>query len=289
MELTKQDFSNLVKFIYEKCGIVIKDEKVYLVQQRLEPIAKLNGCHTFSEFYLKLITNCTPNLSDALITAITTNETSFFRDKHPFDTFENHILPELGRAVEERKGRTTERKGSKARIWCAASSTGQEPYCLAMIISEYIQKVKHKGIEPGDFSIVATDISSKVLAQAISGEFSDYEVKRGLKESYMNKYFFKEDGDRGKWVIDQNIRDLVEFRRLNLMEPFTKLGGFDAIFCRNVLIYFDEDSKRRIFDQFHHMLSNDGFLVLGSTESTYGITDKFKSARENSTIIYKKV
>lgn len=286
MELTEQDFNNLSKFIYDKCGIVIKNEKVYLIRQRLEPLAKLHGCNNFAEFYFKLSKNCSASLQDQIITAITTNETSFFRDTHPFETFETHMLPQLCASVEERKNRKPERKGSKARIWCAASSTGQEPYCIAMIIYEYMQNVKNRGITPNDFEIMATDISSKVLAQAISGEFREHEIKRGLQSSHMNKYFVKEDDNT--WVIDKKIRDLVEFRRLNLMESFTMLGGFDAIFCRNVLIYFDDTAKRKILDQFHHMLSDDGFLVLGSTESTYGITDKFKSIQHNKTIVYKK-
>ncbi len=285
MELTEQDFHNISKFIYDKCGIVIEKDKTYLIQQRLAPVAQSQGCDNFSQFHFKLANSYTPNLHDAIIAAITTNETSFFRDNHPFEIFKSHLLPQLGKAVEERKNRVPERKGAKARIWCAASSTGQEPYCLAMMIYEYIQNFMNKGLEASDFSIVATDISSRVLAQAITGEFSDYEVKRGLQSQYMQKFFTKE-GD--KWVIDQNIRDLVEFRRLNLMEPFTNLGGFDSIFCRNVLIYFDDQSKRKIFDQFHHMLANDGFLVLGSTESIYGITDKFESERHNNTIVYKK-
>lgn len=286
MELTKSDFQNICKFVYEKCGIVIKEGKDYLIKQRLAPIAQSHGCSNFSEFYFKISKNCTPNLHESIIAAITTNETSFFRDNHPFEAFKDHMLPSIGRAVEERKNRKPERKGSKARIWCAASSTGQEPYCLAMLIYQYVESAKYRGITANDFSIVGTDISSKVLAQAISGEFSDYELKRGLQESYVKKFFSKSEND--KWLVDQKIRDMVEFRRLNLMEPFSMLGGFDAIFCRNVLIYFDDAAKRNILEQFHHMLADDGFLVLGGTESTYGITEKFKSARYKETIIYKK-
>ncbi len=287
MELTDTDFVNLCKYIYDKCGIVIKSEKVYLIQERLAPVAESHGCKNFSEFYFKLAKNSPPSLQDQTITAITTNETSFFRDNHPFETFKKKILPELGKIVLERKNKIPERKGAKVRIWCAASSTGQEPYCLAILLHEYIRSVKHKGIIETDFEVLATDISSKVLAQAIAGEFRDFEVKRGLTASYMNTYFTQEEN--GKWTINKNIRDLVEFRRLNLMRSFTMLGGFDAIFCRNVLIYFDEDSKRKILDQFHYMLTNDGFLVLGGTENTYGITDKFKSEKHDKTIVYRKV
>ncbi|MGR3218824.1 MAG: CheR family methyltransferase, partial [Candidatus Anammoxibacter sp.] len=246
MELTKSDFENLSRFVYKTCGIVIKDEKTYLIQQRLEPIAKSIGCKNFAELCFKLSANCSSSLHDQIIAAITTNETSFFRDTHPFDTFKNTILPKLGNLVEERKNRKPVRKGAKIRIWCAASSTGQEPYCLAMIIYEYTQGVKYRGITENDFEIMATDISSKVLAKAIAGEYSDFEITRGLQPSHKNKFFIKENG---LWLIDNRIKDMVEFKRLNLMKPFTMLGGFDVIFCRNVLIYFDDPAKRSIFDQ----------------------------------------
>ena len=286
MELTSQDFANLSKFVYKKCGIVVKKEKTYLIQQRLSPIVIAEGCKSFDEFYLKISKGCNNNLHDQIIVAITTNETSFFRDNHPFETFKKDVLPQIEKVILERKSKVPQRKGAKIRLWCAASSTGQEPYCIAMIIYEYVQMVKSKGITIEDFEILATDISSKVLGQAIAGEFNEYEVLRGLPAAYKNRYFAK--GSDGLWVIDEKIRDLVEFRRLNLMERFTMLGGFDIIFCRNVLIYFDDDAKRKILDQFFSMLSDDGYLFLGATESVYGLTDMFKSVRTNSTILYKK-
>ncbi len=286
MELTAQDFANLSQYVYKKCGIVVKNEKTYLIQQRLAPIVKAEGCDSFGEFYLKLSKGHNNNLHDQVIVAITTNETSFFRDNHPFETFKKDVLPQVEKVILERKSRVPQRKGAKVRLWCAASSTGQEPYCIAMIIYEYLQTAKRKGIAVDDFEILATDISSKVLAQAIAGEFNEYEVLRGLPAVYKNKYFTK--CSNGLWEIDQKIRDLVEFKRLNLMERFTMLGGFDVIFCRNVLIYFDDDAKRKILDQFFSMISDDGYLFLGATESVYGLTDKFKSVRTNSTILYKK-
>lgn len=285
MDLTKDDFNKLSDFVYKKCGIVIKEEKTYLIKQRLEPLVQSTGCDSFAAFYRKLLQDHSHRIQDQIIVAITTNETYFFRDDHPFDAFKNFILPHLGGVVRNRKKRDMARKGAKVRIWSAASSTGQEPYCLSMLISEYVQVNKYLGISAEDFEIMATDISSKVLAQAIAGEFGEFEIGRGLPPSVRDKYFIK---DERKWIVKDEIKKLVEFRRLNLMEPFTMLGGFDVIFCRNVLIYFDDNAKRRIFDQFHSMLPDDGFLLLGASESTYGITDQFKSVRTKETIIYKK-
>lgn len=286
MELSKYAFENLREYIYNKCGIVINDEKTYLIQQRLEPLAILIGCKDFEEFYHKLKEDCSPRLHSQVIEAITTNETSFFRDSHPFIAFKDCILPELGNLIISRKGRQQGRKGSKVRIWSAASSTGQEPYSISILICEYAQVNIYRGILANDFEIMATDISSKVLSQAIAGEFTEMEVSRGLSDELRLKYFTK-IGDI--WSINEYIRDMVEFRRLNLIEPFTLLGGFDVIFCRNVLIYFDDNTKRKILDQFHYMLSQQGFLVLGGSENVYSLSNKFKSIRHGETILYKKV
>ncbi len=285
MELSRCEFDNLSKYIHSKCGIVIKDEKTYLIHQRLEPVVNSLGFNNFTELYLNIANNCTTNLQDKVITAITTNETSFFRDNHIFESFNSYILPKLDEFIKERSERKMQRKGSKVRIWCAASSTGQEPYCIAMLIDEYVSKNRHHNIKNSDFEVLATDISSKVLAQAISGEFTTMEAARGLSSSQIERYFSKVDG---KLLLNQNIRDMVEFRRLNLIEPFTMLGGFDVIFCRNVLIYFDGSTKKKIMDQFHYMLPDDGFLILGASESTYGTTDKFDPIYINTSIIYKK-
>lgn len=285
MKVTDQDFENLSKLISAKCGIVLKAEKKYLIHQRIEPIVSSSGCKSFAEFYIKVRNGNNKELQDDLIAAITTNETSFFRDKHPFESFKDYVLPKLVGLIKERKNRMYSRKGAKVRIWSAASSTGQEPYCISILIHEYVTNNKNNDILLEDFEIIATDISSKVLSKAIAGEFTDIEIMRGLTSSKRDKYFIKHEN---KWLLNENLRNMVEFRRVNLIEPFTMLGGFDVIFCRNVLIYFDETTKRRIFDQFYEMLSDQGFLILGASESTYGLTELFKSVRYNGTILYIK-
>jgi chemotaxis protein methyltransferase CheR len=195
-------------------------------------------------------------------------------------------MPQLYTFALQRKDRTANRKGSKVSILSAGSSSGQEPYSLSIAIHDYLQNYVGSGILPNDFVIVATDISSRVLAKAMSGEYSDPEISRGLSDIQKSLYFRKEDN---LWVVKDQIRSIVEFRRVNLIEPFTFLGGFDVIFCRNVLIYFDIATRNKIIDQFYDMLSANGTLVLGSTENVYGVSNKFESRYAGNSIYYVKV
>jgi chemotaxis protein methyltransferase CheR len=293
MELSKEEFELLRNYIYNICGLAISDNKAYLIRQRLEPIAKAAGCNSFGEFYRKIKQTNLPIFQEKIINAITTNETAFFRDGHPFAAFKEYMLPKLTRIIRERKSRNKIRKGSKVRLWSAGSSTGQEPYSLAMLVHEYITENEPAEKQPNafasvakeDFGILATDISSEILSKAMAAEYTDMEAKRGLSPDRLKKYFGKV---QTRWVISSFIRSMVEFRQINLIRPFTMLGGFDVIFCRNVLIYFDNETKSRIIDQFHRMLASDGFFVLGATENLYALTDKFSSLHYGETIIYQK-
>ncbi len=176
------------------------------------------------------------------------------------------------------------RRGPKVRIWSAASSTGQEPYTIAMLIHEFAEYHAHLGVHATDFSILATDISSRVLSQAIEGSYQQFELDRGLDNRYLEKYF-QQQGD--KWVVKPELASMVEFRKTNLVQPISHLGAFDVIFCRNVLIYFDFETKKNIISQFHHMLNKDGLLILGASENLYTI-DGFHSLTLGSTMVYKK-
>ncbi len=284
MQLTTQEFNEIRNYIFKLSGIEIRDEKQYLVQQRLEPVVRSFGLNNFTDLIQRMTIDGDMRLRDKVIEAITTNETFFFRDIHPFDTFSNYILPELGERIKKRKSLSSGRKGAKVSIWCAASSTGQEPYSLAMLISEYAETNKYAGIGTNDFSILATDISSEVLAKAISGEYTEMEMGRGLSD-YMKKKYFTRKGPN--WLVDDTIQSMVDFRRVNLSETFVMLGGFDVIFCRNVLIYFSDDVKKKIIDQFDQMLSDNGFLVLGACESLSMVSNAFENVRHNETIVYK--
>jgi len=284
MDLDKKDFNALRTYIRRVCGIDLGDDKEYLVRQRLEPIVTSQGCRGFGEF-ARIVSCCpTEQLRDQVIAAITTNETSFFRDSHPFDVFRATVLPDLEKLARERKNRVYDRRGAKVSILSAGSSTGQEPYTLSILIHEFCQFGAHGDLKPDDFAIVATDVSSRVLAKAVAGEYSDLEIGRGLSDIQKSLYFSKE-GDT--WIVNENIRKIVEFRKVNFIEPFTHLGGFDVVFCRNVLIYFDIEMKRRILSQFHQMLSPQGFLVLGATENIYGMSDRFNSNHVSGSVLYR--
>jgi chemotaxis protein methyltransferase CheR len=296
MELSRHEFELLRDYIYKICGLVIADNKQYLIRQRLEPLALTIGCLNFTEFYRKITESSLPpqtknRFQEQVINAITTNETSFFRDGHPFAAFREYILPRLNERICERKQRLQSRKGPKVRLWSAGSSTGQEPYSLVMLIKEYSQAANQKHqfsmipVSMEDFVILATDISTEMLARAMAGEYNDAEMKRGLDPERVKAYF-KKNGRR--WIISSSVRSMVEFRQINLIRPFTMLGGFDVIFCRNVLIYFDIETKTRIIAQFSEMLSDKGFLVLGATENVYGITDRFDSVHHGETLFYQK-
>jgi len=285
MELSRQEFDLLRDYIHSITGLAISDNKAYLIRQRLEPLVSASGCTTFSEFHQKLKQSSIPLIQEKIINAITTNETCFFRDEHPFAAFKDYILPRLGELIRQRKSRSNTRKGAKTRFWSAGSSSGQEPYSLAMLIQEYAEANRHLCVSEEDFGILATDIASKMLAKAMDGEYSEAEIRRGISSERMAKYFRK-DGSR--WIINSNIRSMVEFRQINLIRPFTMLGGFDMIFCRNVLIYFNIETKTRIIGQFCEMLSDNGFLVLGSTENVYALSDRFDSVNYGKTLLYRK-
>lgn len=282
--LTEEEYKVLMKYIYSICGITLNEDKKYLIHQRLEPLAESMHC-SMSELVRKIAQTPDFHLRDKIIVAITTNETFFFRDIHPFDTFRQFMLPRISETIRQRKMRMPQRRGSKSSIWSCACSTGQEPYSLSMILYEYVQFNKSQGLEFDDFSILATDISSKVLAKAMAGEYTDSEMSRGISQNYKNFYF---DENNKQWSVKQFLRKIIEFRTVNLIESFSYLGSFDIIFCRNILIYFDDATKKRILDQFHSLLAPEGILLLGATENIYTLSDKFESRHVGETVIYLK-
>jgi chemotaxis protein methyltransferase CheR len=288
MELTNQEFSLLSHHIYTLSGILLKESKSYLIRHRLAPIAKSLGCRSFAEFYERIIENSLPEIQEQIINAITTSETSFFRDGYPFVAVKEHVLPWLGKKIRQRKARPGPISRPRVSVWSAGSSTGQEPYSLAMLIHEYAQDNRHLGISKEHFGLLATDISSGALSRAMAGEYTPMEMKRGLSPDRVEKYFAKEG--RG-WVIKSSLRMMVEFRQVNLIEPLAILGGFDVIFCRNVLIYFDNVAKARLIHQFYDMLSEGGVLMLGVTENLHAMTDRtdgFEPLRYGKTLVYRK-
>jgi len=284
VKINQGEFQQLTVIINEMCGLNLGEEKVYLVEQRLGPLAKGMGCDSFTAFLARIRENTNGALKERLIEAITTNETSFFRDGHPYEALKKFILPRLAGHIQARKNKAVSRKGAKASVWCAASSTGQEPYSVAITMLEFIEENRQLGLNAEDFSVLATDISPKVLAKGIAGTYTGMEISRGLPPPLRDKYF-KQTGPC--WEAVPALQSMIDFRRINLTAPFTMLGGFDLILCRNVLIYFRDDLKKKIIGQFNRMLSDEGLLLLGACENMNGLSDEFTSLTHGQTIMYR--
>lgn len=253
------DFDIYKDLLKEKSGLVLTQDKSYLLESRLNPVAKKWGYASLDAMTMAIHGVPDKELIRDIVEAMTTNETSFFRDTRPFDIFKETVLTYM------KSARTSRRS---IRIWCAAASSGQEPYTIAMILKDAAAAF------PGwNFEIVATDISHDILDQAREGRYTQFEVQRGLPIQLLMKYF-KQEGDR--WQISDDIRKMVKYDYFNLLEPMTKLGTFDVIFCRNVLIYFDEATKGMVLGNMAKQLEKDGFLFLGGAETVLGITDAFK-------------
>jgi chemotaxis protein methyltransferase CheR len=262
--VTPHDYDFLRRLLRERSGLVLSADKQYLVESRLLPVARRAGFGALGDLVQRLKgANAEPLICE-VVEAMTTNESFFFRDKIPFEHFRNTIVPAL------LKARAAQRS---IRIWCAAASTGQEPYSLALTLREMAQAVAGWRID-----IVATDISNEVLEKAKAGIYSQFEVQRGLPIQLLIKYF-AQIGDT--WQIAPDIRGMVKFRRLNLLADFSHLGMFDVVFCRNVLIYFDHETKTRVLDRIARIVYHDGYLLLGAAETVIGLTDSFKPVAEH--------
>jgi chemotaxis protein methyltransferase CheR len=256
--VTPPDYEYLRKLLKDQSGLDLSADKQYLIESRLVPLSRKAGLSGIPELVQKMKAG-SASLITQVVEAMTTNETFFFRDKIPFDHFRQSIMPEIVKARAARRS---------VRIWCAAGSTGQEPYSLAMCLKEMESQLAGWRVE-----IIATDLSQEVLEKSKAGLYSQFEVQRGLPIQMLVKYF-KQLGEF--WQINPDIRAMVQHRQLNLLHDFSSLGTFDVIFCRNVLIYFDQDTKINIFNRLCRIMEPDGFLVLGAAETVVGLTDTFK-------------
>lgn len=255
------------EFIQKETGIIYGESNAYQLRSRLEEIAKamnLKGDQALYELAAKGING---HLRQLLLDFATNHETSFFRDPKVFQAVEKHILPELKKQNPHL---------SLVRIWCAASSFGQEPYSLAMMLSEAGQRAE----------IIATDIADKALARAREGKYSQLEVQRGLPAPLLVKYFGKNSDET--WQIKSDLRFAIQYRKQNLLDSFAALGSFDLVLCRNVLIYQDDAKKREILDRIADRIAPRGFLVLGASESLIGLSDRFEQHFQNGTIYYQR-
>ena len=271
-ELHDSEYKMFREFLEQQCGIVLGDNKQYLVKSRLAPLMHRFNVATLSELVTKTLSPFERQLRSAVIDAMTTNETLWFRDTYPFELLKKQIFPEL-----ERDHRTV-------KIWSAASSSGQEPYSIAMTGLEYQQS------RPGAFSmgvqILGTDISNAMLEHCQRAEYDGLALSRGLSPERRSRFF--EDSGNGMMRVREHVRKNVTFRHLNLLDSYTLLGKFDIIFCRNVLIYFSPDVKAKIIKQFAQALNPRGYLFLGASESLTSTSTEFEMVRCNPGIIYRK-
>jgi len=261
--VTPLDYDYLRKLLRERSGLVLSADKQYLVESRLLPVARRAGAAGLPDLVQKLKESRTEQLVTEVIEAMTTNESFFFRDRIPFEHFRDTMVPALleARAAQRR-----------IRVWCAASSTGQEPYSLAMCLKEMGGLVAGWRIE-----IIATDLSNEVLEKAKAGIYSQFEVQRGLPIQLLVKYF-SQVGEA--WQIAPEVRAMVQYRPLNLLADFAHLGMFDVVFCRNVLIYFDQETKSSVLERIARATDRDGYLVLGAAETVIGLTESFKPVHD---------
>ncbi|HEU4662068.1 MAG TPA: protein-glutamate O-methyltransferase CheR [Pseudolabrys sp.] len=257
--MTPQDFDYLRALLKERSGLVLSADKQYLAESRLLPVARRHNISNLGELVTRLRDRNAEALAVAAVEAMTTNESFFFRDKIPFDYFRDVIVPDLI-AQHHRRHRI--------RIWCTAAAAGQEPYSLAMILRDLADKMPGWRID-----ILATDISGDVLEKAKSGIYSQFEVQRGLPIQQLVKSF-NQAGEH--WQIKPELRQMVSFRQLNLLQDFSHLGFFDVVFCRNVLIYFDQPTKTDVLKRLARVIEPTGYLVLGAAETVVGLTNAFK-------------
>lgn len=268
MPVSVADFDFVRKLVYEHCAIALDDTKHYLVEARLAPIVQREGLPSVAELVTSLRTG-SASLRDDVVAAVATNETSFFRDLHPFDALRDVVIPSV----------LASNGGRQLRMWSAAASTGQEAFSMAMLVREHFSHVP-------DVSILATDLSDDVLAKARRGRYSQIEVNRGLPARLLVKHF---ERDGREWQLKPELLNQVTFRQLNLARPFTGVPQMDVVFLRNVLIYFDNARKADVLAQVARVLRPGGYLFLGGSETTYGIDDSYERLHAGRAMCYRPI
>ena len=256
--MSPEDIDHLASTLKARSGLILGADKTYLIESRLSPVARREGFANVAALLTALRAKRDEKLIVAVTDAMTTNETFFFRDKTPFDQFKSDVLPALAKA----------RMSGDIKVWCAACSTGQEPYSLAMLMEDMRAQYPRVSLD-----ILATDISDRCLEKAQAGLYTQFEVQRGLPITMMVKHFEKVDE---MWRISPKMRSSVRFKKANLLDDLRAIGRQDVIYCRNVLIYFDLETKKRVLEQMATLLPDDGYLLLGAAETVLGITDVFK-------------
>lgn len=271
-DIGDQEYLLFSQFLERQCGIVLGDKKQYLVRSRLAPLVSRFGFKSLSELVSNAAKNNDMALRGAVVEAMTTNETLWFRDGYPFDLLKQTLLANYAK------------KRSPLRIWSAACSSGQEAYSIAMTILDYQKQDRHAFSAGGQ--IVGTDISADMLKRCQEAKYDNLSLSRGLSDTHKQEYFEATDGNRLR--IKANVRKMTSFKPINLLDSYSGMGKFDIIFCRNVLIYFSADVKKRILQQIAACLQNDGVLFLGASESISGLSTDFKMVRCSPGLYYTK-
>ncbi len=262
--LSTTEFKLLRDFIEKACGIALGDEKAYLIETRLAGLLAETGCTDYGSFYRMASTELNHKLRDRIVDAMTTNETLWFRDGHPFLILRDKLLPPL---IEDLRAGNRFR----VRLWSGAASTGQEAYSIAITIRELCRSTS--GLHPDMFEIVATDISPSALFVANAGRYDQASMNRGMPPDLRDQYF-RQEGQ--VWVVDESVRRMVTFRKYNLQDSLDALGKFDIVFMRYVAIYFAEDFKRRLYGNLARLLAPSGHLIVSAVETLRGICDDFE-------------
>ena len=275
LKISSEEIKLITKYIYEISGIYLDESKKYLLETRLNSIAEEQGCLSYLDFLKKAKADVTKAIERKIIDAISTNETLFFRDTGPFQLLQHKIFPEL---IDARASKISSLKTS-LKIWSAASSTGQELYSVAIVLQELLGDLSKYTIK-----LLGTDISDAAVAQASSGKYNKFEIERGLAREKLTRYFTMSGQT---WKVNDQIRSMANFRKLNLMLPFTGLGKFDIVLCRNVAIYFTLEDRKKLFNKIADVLEPDGYLIIGSTESLTGICPRFIPKRHLRSIFYQ--
>ncbi len=277
MSLSKEEFELLRNFVKKECGIAVGDEKSYLIETRLSTLVIEAGCDSFRQFYDKVAQDPRSPLREKIIDAMTTNETLWFRDQGPWLVLRNALIPQF--CEQLRSG-----KCKKIRIWSAASSTGQEPYSIAMTILRYLEENPIPGVKEEAFEILATDLSPSALFVATSGRYDGLSISRGLEPDLRDRFFEKS----GRvYALNDRVKSRVTFKKFNLLESYKSFGQFDLVLCRNVLIYFSKDLKRDIVNRIGDALGDGGSFMVGASESLQGCLTKFSMRQADGQFFYQ--
>lgn len=275
IKVTPEEFKQFSKYILDISGIALDVGKEYLLETRLNPLLNRLKCASYTHLLQKAKTDFKKEIENEIIDAISTNETYFFRDKSPFELLQHKIFPDL---IDKRSKNSFSKP--TIRLWSAANSTGQEIYSIAMTLIEM-------GVTPDKYNVklFGTDISDAAISQASYGLYNKFEVARGLDQRRLTSYFEKQNDERYK--IKDNVRMMAQFKKMNLMRPFVGIGRFDIVLCRNVMIYFTSEDRRKIYHNISRVMEPDGYLLIGSTESLVNDTDLFASKKYLNSVFYQ--